>query len=79
MFIIWKVPKSIAGRTEGPRGPHAARVFETPDLDDLFLELTNIKAGCYMVEILLNDFIFADDVCVFWPSVRGLQSGVAES
>jgi len=47
--------------------------------DDLFLELNNIKAGCYMVEILLNDFIFADDICVFWPSLRGLQSGVAES
>ena len=48
-------------------------------LDDLFLELNNIKAGCYMVEILVNDFIFADGICVFWPSVRGLQGGVAES
>jgi len=30
-----------------------------------------------MVEIcaiLLNDLMFADDICVFWPSVRGLQS-----
>jgi len=36
-------------------------------LDDLFLELNNIKAGCYcyMVEILLNDLMFADDICVF--------------
>jgi len=41
-------------------------------LDDLFLELNNIKAGCYVVEILLN-LMFADDIYVFWPSVRGLQ------
>jgi len=34
-------------------------------LDDLFLELNNIKDGCYMVEILLNDLMFADDICVF--------------
>ena len=27
-----------------------------------------------MVEILLNDLMFADDIYVFWPSVRGLQS-----
>jgi len=42
--------------------------------DYLFLELKNIKAGCYMVEILLNDLMFADDICVFWRSERGLQS-----
>jgi len=34
-------------------------------LDDLFLELNNIKPGCYMVEILLNDLMFADDIYVF--------------
>jgi len=34
-------------------------------LDDLFLELNKIKARCYMVEILLNDLMFADDICVF--------------
>jgi len=27
-----------------------------------------------MVEILLSDLMFADDICVFWPSVRGLQN-----
>ena len=42
--------------------------------DYLFLELNNIKAGCYMVEILLIDLMFADDICVFWQSVGGLQS-----
>jgi len=42
--------------------------------DDLFLELNNIKSGCHMVEILLYDLMFAEDIYVFWPSVRGLQS-----
>jgi len=53
MFIIQKVPKSIAGRTEGPRGPHAARVFETPALNaakssmsmHFFMEFVNNATG----------------------------------
>jgi len=57
-------------RKGGVLSPYLFAVY----LDDLFLELNNIKAGCYMVEILLNDLMFADDICVFWPSVRGLQS-----
>jgi len=42
-------------------------------LADLFLEINNIQADCYMVEILLNDLMFAEDIYVFWPNVRGLQ------
>jgi len=44
-------------------------------LDDgsLSTELNNIKAGCYIDEVLLNNLMFADDICVFCPSVRGLQ------
>jgi len=33
MLIAWKVPKRIADRTKCPRGPHAARVFETTGSD----------------------------------------------
>jgi len=43
-------------------------------LDDLSTELNNIKAGCYIGDVLLNHLMFADDICVFCPSVRGLQS-----
>jgi len=43
-------------------------------LDDLSLELSNIKAGCYIREILLNHLTFVDDICVFCPNVRWLQS-----
>jgi len=43
-------------------------------LDDLSLEPSNIKAGYSIGEILLNHLTFVDDICVFCPSVRGLQS-----
>ena len=42
-------------------------------LDDLSNELNNIKAGCYIGEVLLNHLMFADDICVLCPSVRWLQ------
>ena len=42
-------------------------------LDDLSLEPSNIKAGYYVGEILLNHLTFVDDICAFCPSVRGLQ------
>ena len=43
-------------------------------LHDLSLEPSNIKAGYYIGESLLNHLTFVDDICVFCPSVRGLQS-----
>jgi len=43
-------------------------------LDDLSTELNNIEAGCYVGEVLLNRLMFADDICEFCLSVRGLQS-----
>ena len=43
-------------------------------LGDLSFELNNIKAKCYIGEVLLNHLTFADDICVLCPSVRGLQS-----
>jgi len=42
-------------------------------LDDISTELNNIKPGYYIGEVLLNNLMFADDLCVFCPSVRGLQ------
>jgi len=43
-------------------------------LHDLSLEPSNIEAGYYIGEILFNHLTFVDDICVFCPSVRGLQS-----
>ena len=33
-------------------------------LDDLSLELNNIKGGCYIGKVLLNHLMFVDDICV---------------
>jgi len=41
--------------------------------DDLSNEVNNIKAGCYIGEVVLNHLMFADDICVFCPSIRRLQ------
>ena len=56
-------------RQGGVLSPYLFPVY----LDDLSNELNNIKAGCYIGEVLLNHLMFADDICVLCPSVRGLQ------
>jgi len=38
MFIIRNFPKRIAGHTKCPRGPHAARVFETSAFDHRYFQ-----------------------------------------
>ena len=42
-------------------------------LDDLSLEPSNIKAGYYIGEILLNHLTFVDDICVFCPVYVGCK------
>jgi len=56
-------------RHGGVLSPYLFSVY----LDDLSNELNNIKEGCYIGEVLLNRWMFADDICVFCPSVRRLQ------
>ena len=56
-------------RQGGVLSPYLIAVY----LDDLSNGLNNIKAGCYIGEVLLNHLMFADDICVFCPSVRWLQ------
>ena len=42
-------------------------------LDDLSTQLSHIKAGRYIGEVLLNNLMFSDNICVFCPSVLELQ------
>jgi len=56
-------------RQGGALSPYLFAVY----LDDLSNELNNIKAGCYIGEVLVNHLMFADDICVLCPSVRWLQ------
>jgi len=57
-------------RQGGVLSPYLFAVY----LDDLSTELNNIKAGCYIGEVLLNHLMFADDIFVFCPTVCELQS-----
>ena len=50
----------------------------SPDLfslymDDLFRKLNSVQSVCFVCSSLLNHLMFADDLCVFSPSVKGLQ------
>ena len=46
-------------RQGGVLSPYLFDVY----LHDLSLELYNIKAGCYIGEVLLNNLMFVDDTC----------------
>ena len=56
-------------RQVGVLSPYLFAVY----LDNLSNELNNINAGCYIGDVLLNHLMFADDICVFCPSVGWLQ------
>jgi len=58
-------------RQGGVLSPYLFAVY----LDDLSNELNNIKAECYIGEVLFNHLMFADDIYVLLlcPSVRWLQ------
>ena len=42
-------------------------------MDDLSRKLNSIQSGCFVGSSLLNHLMFADNLCVFSPSVKGLQ------
>ena len=42
-------------------------------IDDLTSNLNTIKFGCYVGNYCLNHLMFADDICLFRPSLVGLQ------
>jgi len=68
--FAWTVYVTNGIIQEGVLSPYLFSVY----LDEKSLELNNIKAECYSGEVLLNLLMFADNICVFRPSVRGLQS-----
>ena len=61
-------------RQEGVLSPCLFAVY----LDELSNELNNVKAGCYIGDVLLNHLMLADDICVFCPSVRYWSSSTAK-
>jgi len=67
----WSEPYRVSNevRQGGAVSPHVFAVY----LDDLSNGLNNIKAGCYIGEVLLNHLMFGDDICVFCRSVHGCK------
>jgi len=57
-------------RQGGALSPYLFAVY----LNDLSTELNKNKTGCCVGEVLLNHLMFAYDIWVFCPSVRGLHS-----
>ena len=56
-------------RQGGVLSPYLFSVY----VGDLSNELNSIKVGCSIGKVLLNHLMFADDICVFYSSVRWLQ------
>ena len=42
-------------------------------IDDLSVRLQSVHVGCRLSNIIINHFLFADDVVIFSPSAKGLQ------
>ena len=42
-------------------------------VDALISQLENLKVGCYILEVFMAAFLYADDMALISPSVKGLQ------
>ena len=49
--------------------PHLFCVY----VDKISQRLNEVKIGCKVKSILINHLFYADDLCIFCPSSRGLQ------
>ena len=43
-------------------------------LDEISIQLGSARVGCTVRNTVVNHLMFADDICVFSPSISGLQS-----
>ena len=50
-------------------GPYLFAVY----LDELSIQLGSARVGCTVGNMVVNHLKFADDICVFSPSISGLQ------
>ena len=42
-------------------------------INKISIELNNLKIGCKLGSVLINHLFYADDICLFSPSRKGLQ------
>ena len=53
----------------GILSPHLFNV----DMDDLSVNFNKLQIGCLYAGTIMNDMMYADDLCVFSPNVSGLR------
>ena len=56
----------------GILSPHLFNVY----MDDLSVNLNKLQIGCLYAGTIMNDMMYADDLCVFSPSVEGLRKPI---
>jgi len=56
-------------RQAGVLSPYLFAVY----LDELSIQLGSARVGCTVGNMVVNYLMFADDICVFSPSISGLQ------
>ena len=56
-------------RQGGVLSPYLFAVY----LDELSIQLGSVRVGCTVENMVVNHLKFADDICVFSPSISGLQ------
>ena len=53
----------------GTLSPYLFNVF----MVDLSQSLNCCKTGCFWCEIMINHFMYADDLVLLWPSATGIR------
>ena len=48
-------------------------IFSMCTMDDLSVNLNKLHIGCLYAGTLINHLMYADDLCIFSPSVAGLR------
>ena len=56
-------------KQSGILSPHLFNVY----MDDLIVNLNKLQIGCLYAGTIMNHIMYADDLCVFSPSVAGLR------
>jgi len=56
-------------RQRGVLSPYLSAVY----LDELSIQLGSARVECTVGNMVVNHLMFADDICVFSPSISGLQ------
>ena len=66
-FLAFLLFQMVLNRVESFPPPHLFNVY----MDDLSVNLNKLQIGCRYAGTLINHY--ADDLCIFSPSVTGLR------